>query len=419
MRDEQGLREKVEIRNTDLRKKLREAKGETRTGKQLGNFSQEEKEGSHQSTDSSFEKLNNGNVSGNEAKPPTAGKTPEKNRTATNSVTVHRSSPIRHTILSDVAATAGNSFSHTPIAQLTSAPVTPKTKGSITNPKLFSSKIDPRQIEKSELNNGSDAASRLNRSRSGVKELEARSRTSTIESSVASSSIKEKSTALHRRNETTSTVPTPQLIPPLRPPRNGPKTSGHKHTQSLHDFDPLKSTVPVISFPTSLSLETLPIKASSTSESMSLPHDLRGTFMSQNPLVVPVTFGMAPTAVRTTEGAIGQHPSPMPERQTLVANGYHGLHQQQFMVVPQQQPIVFNQMTGGMQHQMVENTYPNQQRANTLQSQQFPRGSLQHQHAQHQSLQHHLQHQSHPRHINHPTQQMHLNSGNPFDPFSS
>lgn len=417
LREEQALRDKAEIRNMNLRKKLREAKDEIKIAKQIGKISREEFEGSRKNTDSVAEKHSNQNIDSKEAKPPTTGKTPLKGKTATNPGTVTGASPKKCAAASDTTLTAGSSHSHNTISQLASTPLTPKAKGSITNPSLNPPPFDLKPKEQSELKNGTDGANRLIRSRSLVKETEPRIRGSTMEGSVASRSIKEKQPeVLHIRNESMSTIATPPLMPPLRSHTNGPRASGHKHTQSLHDFDPLKSTVPVISFPTPLSLETLPIKTSSTLESVSLSHDLSNTYMGQNSLVMPVSFGMVPTAVRITDGAIEQNSSPMTERQALVANNYHGLHEQQFMVVQQQQPIVFNQMTGGMQQQMIDSTYQPQQRSNTLQNNQYAGGSLQQQHTQHQPLQSHLQHQSH--HTQHSSQQTYTNPAYSFDPFS-
>jgi hypothetical protein len=420
LREEQALREKAEMRNMDLRKKLREAKDEIKTSKQIGKKSREENDGSRKNTDSVSEKHGNQKIDSKEAKPPTAGKTPLKGKTASNPCTITGASPKKHASASDITLMTGSSHSHNIASQLASTPLTPKSKGSITNPSTNLPIYDLKPKEKSEVTNGTDGASRLIRSRSLVKETEPRIRGSTVEGSVASRSVKEKSEVSHRRVESMSTIATPPLMPPLRSQShaNGPKPSGHKHTRSLHDFDPLKSTVPVISFPTPLSLEALPIKTSSTSESVSLSHDLSNTYMSQNSLVMPVSFGMTPTAVRTTEGGIEQNSSPMAERQALVANNYHGLHEQQFMVVQQQQPIVFNQMAGRMQQQMVDSTYQTQQRSNTLQNNQYAGGSVQQQHMQHQPLQHHLQHQSHQHHTQHSSQQTYTNPAYSFDPFS-
>jgi hypothetical protein len=416
LRDEQVLREKVEMRNLDLRKKLRDAKGETtKAGKQNGKNSKEEKDGSRQNTESNSEKLRNGNVSCTETKPPVTSKTPEKMKPGTKKITsINGSSPTRDTITSDANVTTGNSLSHAPTALLSSSPVPQKSKLSITN-----------QKEKNESNNAPDTATRPNPNRvlGGGKETEGRSRT--------------------------SSAAAPPFIPPLRPPKNTPKPTGHKQTQSLHDFDPLKSTVPVISFPTPPSLEALPIRRSLTSDSMNPMSEMGNTFVSQDPFVV---LGMAPSAIGATEGTIDQHPSPATGRQTLVANGYHGLQHQQFMVVPRQEPVMFDPLTGGVQQQIVTNiggqwtnTYPHQHQGNTLQSQQFSGGSLQQQHIQQQQQQQQQQiqqqlhqqqqqiqqqqlqqNQLHQQHLQqqhlqqqHQTHQMHQNPANAFDPFSS
>jgi len=417
LREEQTLREKSEMRNMDLRKKLREAKDEIKTAKLVGKNSQEENEVSRKIGDAVGEKPIAQTIDGKETISSSTGKASQPVKSAGNPGTVIGASPKRISSSSDGASTAGSSQSQNTISQSVSTPSTPKTKGANTNPSLNPPKIDLNLKEQSELKNGTDGASRLNRVRSFVKENEPRSRGSTMESSAMSKQIPEVS---HKRVESMSTIATPPMMPPLRSNTNGSKTSGHRHTQSLHEFDPLKSSVPVISFPTPLSLETLPIEPS-TSESVSLPHDLRNTYVGQNSLVMPVSFGVAPTSMRTANGAIQQNPSPMTGRQALVANDYHGLHEQQFMVVPQQQPIVFNQMTGRMQQAMVDGAYPTQQRSNTLQNHQYVGGSLQQQQTQQQQpLQRHLQHQSYPHHAQqHSAQQTYANPANPFDPFSS
>lgn len=414
LREEQALREKTEIRNMDLRKKLREAKDEIKTAKLVGKVSQEENESSRKMSDSVAEKLTNPNLDGKEVKQSSNGMTPQKGKPIGNPGTVTGASPKRHAATGEGTLTSGSSHGHNNVSQLVLPPATPKAKSLNTNSSLNHPKIDLNLKEQPEMKNGTDGAGRLNRSRSLVKETEPRSRTS----SGASRNVKEKpEQVLHKRNESMSTITTPPLIPPLRPNANGMKASGHRQTQSLHDFDPLKSTVPVISFPTTLSLETLPIKTPSASENVALPHDLRNTYVGQNSLVMPLSFGMAPTTVRT-DGAIEQNHTPMTERQTLVANDYQGLQEQQFMVVPQQQPIVFNQMAGRMQQQMAGNTYPTQQRSSTLQNHQYTGGLLQHQNTQHQPLQRQLQHQSHQHHAQYSNQQTYATSGNPFDPFS-
>ncbi|VEU41766.1 unnamed protein product [Pseudo-nitzschia multistriata] len=331
-----------------------------------------------------------------EMKPPASVKVPQ------TAISINGASPIRHTISSD-------STPQNPVPKQLPNPITPKSKGSKgIGSKAYTPKIDLGLKEKPDQLNGSDAVRRLSKSQNFAKEIDTKNAASTIDSSVPSNGIKDGISTHHRRNESLSTTSTPPLIPPLRPSMTASKSSGqssHKHSQSLHnlhEFDPLKSTV--ISFPTSVSLENLPVKNPSTSESTSIPHQLGSTYMSQNPLVVPLTIGMTQTAVSSSDGSIVHHQSPMTERQGFVTNEYGGLHQQQFMVVPQPQPIVFNQMGGGMQQQIVDNTYPTQLRANALRS---------------QPLHHHLHNQSHQHFQQHTTQQqMHTNPVNDFDPFS-
>ena len=386
----------------DLRKKLREAKDEIKALKLVpAKNSKEENESSRHSTDSIAEKLSNPSK---ESKAIVTGKIPQKSKSLTNSGTVSGASPKRNAAAGDGTLKAGSSHSHNNISQLASTPSTSNVKGSNSNSSLNLPKVDHNQKEQLEHKNGTDVAGRIIRPRGTTKETEARSRTSTMEGSVASRSLKEKPEGSHRRIESMATIGTPPLVPPLRSQANGTKPSGHKHTQSLHDFDPLKSTVPVISFPTPLSFETLPIKTSTTSESVPLPQ-----YVGQNSVVMPVSFGMAPAAVRTTEGGFGRNSSPMTERRALVANNYQGLQEQQFMVVPQQQQIVFNQMT-----------YPTQQRTNTLQNHQYTGGSLQPQSTQHQPLRSYPQQQSHQSQTQHSNQQTYTTtSANPFDPFST
>ena len=71
------------MRNLDLRKKLRDAKGETaKAGKQNGKKAKEEKEGPRQDTESNSEKLRNGNVSCT-----VTSKSPEKMKLVTKKIT--------------------------------------------------------------------------------------------------------------------------------------------------------------------------------------------------------------------------------------------------------------------------------------------------------------------------------------------
>ena len=392
------------MRNMDLRKKLRGTKDEIKTLKLIsGKVSKDENDSSHLSMDSDSDKLDNPNLGGKEAKLIVTGKMPQKSKSLTNSGTVPGASPKRNAAVSDGTLKVGSSHSHNNISQL-STTSTPKAKGSNQSLSTSPPKVDLNQKDQPEPKNGSDVAGRIIRPRSAVKDTEARSRASALEVSAGSRSIREKSEGSHRRIESMSTIGTPPLVPPLRSHTNGTKASGHKHTQSLHDFDPLKSTVPLISYPTPLSFETLSIKNSATPESVSLPQ-----CMGQSSVVMPVSFGMAPTTVRTTDGGFRRSPSPMTGRGTLIANDYQGLHEQQYMVVPQQQQIVFNQMT-----------YPTQQRTNTFQNHQYTGRAPQQQNTQHQPIRSHIQQQTHHHQTQQSNQQTYTTaSANPFDPFSS
>jgi len=419
-REEQAIREKTEMRAIDLRKKLREAKDEIKSAKQNGNSPKEENEVARKIADSTLDKVKTPDLGIREAKPPISS----KGITKASSGILTGASPRKNAGAGETVLTVGSSHSHNNISQLSSTPSTPTVKGANTKSLLNPQKAEHNIKEQVELKNGTDGVGRQN-------VAEPIRRTATIEGSVVSRPNKERSEASHRRVESMSKIASPPLMLPLQGHTNGSKVSGHKHTQSLHDFDPLKSTVPVISIPTPLSFESLPVKAPSTSENISLSHDLRNTYVGQNGLVMPVSFGMTPTAVRSTEGSIDQNRSPVTERQAFVANtpvterqafvanDYHRLHEQPFMVVPQQQPIVFNHMTGRMQQHLVDSRYPIQQRSNMLQNHQYAGGSLQQQSAQpHQNLQHPLQHQA-QQHSRHSTQQSFTGSTNQFDPFSS
>lgn len=126
--------------------------------------------------------------------------------------------------------------------------------------------------------------------------------------------------------------------------QNGTPLPSKAHFVS--EFDPLRPThavespnisggmVPVISFPTQLSLEAVPINATSTifqNPANSAELD-QGTFVSENPFVLPVTLGMAPAVDQSTGNGFQQMPN--------------SFQQQSFMVVPQQQPIMFQQVSG-------------------------------------------------------------------------
>jgi hypothetical protein len=200
----------------------------------------------------------------------------------------------------------------------------------------------------------------------------------------------------------------PLLIPPLRQAtqstQNG-ATPGHRHSQSMNDFDPFRlttsptsnslhqtETIPTVFLPASMSLSTLPPYAAPGTERVTVTSELDGTFMSPNPFVIPVAFGMAPhhenVATASQTASVGgvlddhqQHPQAQftsNGQATLMANGFNtGIQHQQFMVVPQvpqqqqfmaayhyehqQYPFVQNQVIAGapvqaQQQQMQQHT---------------------------------------------------------------
>ena len=213
LREEQALKEKAELRNKDLRKKLREAMDEIIAGKQQpGKVSQEEKEGSLRNNNGVVsEKLGNGIGTSNETKPPTSGKTSQKAKSFTSSVAMNGVSPIRYTISSDTAAAAplGHSISQNP--KPISNPMTPKSKGSKANSNLYPPVIDLGQKEKSEQFNGSDSTT-CGRSQSFAQDTEIKSGPSTMENAVPSNAIKDNPSTLNRTKGSLSTIAAPPLI---------------------------------------------------------------------------------------------------------------------------------------------------------------------------------------------------------------
>ena len=380
LREEQALREKTEIRSMDLRKKLREAKDEIKALKRVPVKTTKDESSSHTSTDAVAEKLSNPNSGGKEAKTTVTGKIPPQTKT------ISGASPTRNGTATDGTLKTGSSHSHNNISQLASTSPISKVNGLNVNSSLNIPKIDLNLKEQPELKNTTDTNGRATKPRSIGKDSEMR-RAVSMEYSTGTRSAKEKVDVSHKRVESMHTLGTPPLVPPVRSHTNGTKSPGHKQTRSLHDFDPLKSTVPILSFQAPLSFENLP-----RSESVPLPQ-----YMSQSGVMMPVSIGVSPTALTTTNGGFQGSPPPM------TANNYQGLHEQQFMVVPQQQQILFNQMA-----------YPTQQRPSAVQNHQYTSGSLQQQNVQHQSLRGHVQQSTQQ----HSAQQSYISSAHPFDPLS-
>ena len=192
---------------------------------------------------------------------------------------------------------------------------------------------------------------------------------------------------------------TPQQRPPPVSRAVPPKGT------SLSDFDPLGPSAstsniegdiwPVISFPTNVSLESVPISSTASFfqhsggqaySTASLPERYnQATFVGENPYMVPITFGMTSSDVNGQ-----QH----------ITNGFQ--MQQPFML---QQPIMFQQVQGGVQQWSAP--VP-QQQTGAANPQQF-----------YQQHQHMLQQQQQQQQQQHPPPQHQTVPSNPFDPFSS
>lgn len=188
-----------------------------------------------------------------------------------------------------------------------------------------------------------------------------------------------KSTSTHRRSnssgfeyendalntvKTTPTNITPVKKPPatvvqsrrndvMTPPPANPSLGSGVRSVPISEFDPLRQTqstesnvagemVPVFSIPTQLSLGGVPINApifqNSAPSNGSLSSQVdQSAFVSENPYLVPVTLGMAPTIAQNTGDGVQQ-----------TQNDFQGMGQQSFMVFPQQQPIMFQQVPNMM-----------------------------------------------------------------------
>ena len=206
----------------------------------------------------------------------------------------------------------------------------------------------------------------------------------------------------------------PSRPPPVypNPVSGGQNGSNAPKLQCVSDFDPLKPNMTPSVPPTNHQAEVMPVISLSTLEAVpfnpasaytnagtNLTAQLNpGPFLSEtNQYVVPITLGMAPaTAVGPAmNGDIHRSPNP------------HGFHEQPIMVLPQQQPIMFQQF-GGM-HQ-VPNMIPTGPPPHSIQMQQpsayYHPGQTPHYENQRQS-------QQSPCHNN-------GGSGpNPFDTFST
>ena len=139
----------------------------------------------------------------------------------------------------------------------------------------------------------------------------------------------------------------------MTPPTANPNLGSGVRSVPISEFDPLRQTqstesnvagemVPVFSIPTQLSLGGVPINApifqNSAPSNGSLSSQVdQSAFVSENPYLVPVTLGMAPTLAQNTGDGVQQ-----------TQNDFQGMGQQSFMVFPQQQPIMFQQVPNMM-----------------------------------------------------------------------
>ena len=190
-----------------------------------------------------------------------------------------------------------------------------------------------------------------------------------------------------RLNDTT--VPSKTRPPPARPTKTG-QTGQPAPAPKLQvsDFDPLKRTssappdvpgnvMPVISIPTQVSLEAVPLNSSSP--------------LFQSTAEPTYSASSAPLSAQFSQGTIVGYLPHNPN----VANGIHELQQQSFMFLPQQQPFMLQQVTGGVNEfsnvvtgqwaQTIPSSYPPVY-MNGLQ-QQVPQQQQQQQHVSQQPLQ--------------------------------
>lgn len=150
-------------------------------------------------------------------------------------------------------------------------------------------------------------------------------------------------------------------IPPLRQSVKG-VPNGHKYTQSMNDFDPLRNSmttamylqndtiVPVVSIPTSMAMDPYPFKVVPPIGSVPLVAEVDGSVKSQSHFILPASFEVLP-GVMDSGTATDQHTTSLATGQSSLVNGFHGFQQQQQQqfVAVQQQPIMLQHVPGGMQ----------------------------------------------------------------------
>jgi hypothetical protein len=494
LREEKGLREKVEARNADLRKKLREAKGEPpRPPDKASTLNDNDAPRLCAEAVTSVDKGKQGIGGPNETylATSTPSSTPTKPVQSSAAKPSTLASPSVHSITSDETKKAGslsnklkaqeqvkifergnipilhddgigkakaflpdgvqkNTASETQPSKSTPQSVTTTGTGSAPPPKALApsqgkvvpmklqnmpTKANPVHGQTNEVKEGNDQSSGINHTVNG-NDIEGENKALKETNTTKPNPLAAQSTAIHTANVTSLSGSTP-VAPAVQQPQNElHQVPTHRSTRSLHDFDPLSShnhhssssdtMLPVVSLPTSYSLGAVPINSGHS--------DVNGTFMSPNPFMVPVAFEMgAPAAAAPPSLGHDSHPHHVANGHTVMATGFQGFQQQQqFMVVSQQQPVMFQQI-GNDIHQVSEHSnaqWGQQQVPVSNQQQQhqlgnypqpntsgvlLPQSNLQQQpHQYPPSLQHQGQQPQHQ--ASHPHQQ---NASNPFDPFSS
>jgi hypothetical protein len=295
----------------------------------------------------------------------------------------------------------------------------------------------PSQLKKAEENqNAADASSRIMKSFNAMEDEAGPNRNAVKDSSAGTLNQKVLQQAPLNNSETA--IPSGTVAVPSssqQPERNGVKASLHRPTRSLHDFDPLSShhvtsnsdtMLPVISIPPSYSLGAAPINTAPPTGTNPIT-DINGTFMSPNPFMVPVAFEMAAATTLPNE----QQPLYPENGTTLMGSDFAGFQHQQFMVVPQQHPIML-QPVGSATQQMADmgggqwvhgTSLPSQQQTNSYQQPPAPMTQLSQQHPTQFQQQPSVTLQQHQATSNlntvQPTpQSQHQSTSNPFDPLS-
>lgn len=381
LREEKVLREKADARIIDLRKKLHEVQGEVNLAKET---SLDETGFRGPRAEPSVEKGNAGSYPVEEVKPSTPITTPITPRPAVRTSSDSVPSPANQnsqTISSEVAkVTASTKIQHG---------VSATSMGGLVAPGANIVTQVVEQIEKREPT----MAQSIRLPGSGTE--------TTVVLNASNPPTPANPKAHPQRVNDRQLPPVPVApVPPLRQAAKG-ASNGHKHTQSMNDFDPLRNTVttemylkndtmvPVVSIPTSVTLEANPINTAPSFGSVPLVAEVDESFKSQNHFIIPAAFGATPAV---TESSVGseQHSSSFAMGQTSMVNGFHGLQQQQQQfIAAQQQPIMFQHVAGGIQPfsssgQWVQG-YMNQPVANS-------QGAMQ-QHLQATALGNQLQHQ--------------------------